>query len=30
MVDAGSEGVSEELIAAWFTEVITPDWTAEE
>lgn len=30
MVDAGAEGVSEELIAAWFSEVITPAWTAEE
>ena len=30
MVDTGADGVSAELIAAWFTEVITPDWTAAE
>ena len=30
MVDAGAEGVSEELIAAWFSEVITPAWTPAE
>lgn len=29
MVDAGAEGVSEELVKQWFNQVVTPDFSAE-